>query len=111
MSRFVCTAAAWWLQQGGPATAVSCEDVHDETAGLSGLVLTLLLPPAGPGKAWSAKEQGEYLFELSGKKPKFIRAPIGLMDGIISVFDGLARVFPALEVSFGLLRGSKLLTV
>ena len=33
------------------------------------------------------------------------------MDGIISVFDGLARVFPALEVSMGLLRGSKLLTV
>eukprot|EP00891_Asterochloris_glomerata_P000760 jgi/Astpho2/760/Aster-00621 len=58
-----------------------------------------VLPIGGPGKAWSAKEQGEYLFELSGKKPKFIRAPIGLMDGIISVFDGLARVFPALEDS------------
>ena len=75
------------------------------------LILQLLLSPAGPGKAWSAKEQGEYLFELSGKKPKFIRAPIGLMDGIISVFDGLARVFPALEVSLGLLHGSNFLTV
>ena len=93
------------------ATPVSCQDAHAETACLPGLSLKLLLPPAGPGKAWSAKEQGEYLFELSGRKPKFIRAPIGLMDGIISVFDGLARVFPALEVSLGLLRGSKLLTV
>ncbi len=91
--------------------SVSREEPHVETAGLPGPVLSVLLPPAGPGKAWSAKEQGEYLFELSGKKPRFIRAPIGLMDGIISVFDGLARVFPALEVSLGLLRGSRLLTL
>lgn len=54
---------------------------------------------AGPGKAWSAKEQGQYLFQLAGKKERFISAPIGLMDGVISCFDGLARIFPNLEVT------------
>lgn len=54
---------------------------------------------AGPGRAWSAKEQGEYLFKLAGKKERFISAPVGLMDGIISCFDGLTRFFPGLEVS------------
>lgn len=53
---------------------------------------------SGPGKAWSAKEQGEYLFKLAGKKPWLIGVPVGLMDGIISVFDGLTKLFPNLEV-------------
>lgn len=52
----------------------------------------------GPGKAWSAKEQGEYLFKLAGKKPWLIGVPVGLMDGIISIFDTLTKVFPNLEV-------------
>lgn len=53
----------------------------------------------GPGRAWSAKEQGQFLFKLAGKKERFISAPVGLMDGIISCFDGLTRFFPGLEVS------------
>ncbi len=53
---------------------------------------------AGPGKAWSAKEQGEYLFKLAGKKPWLIGVPVALMDGIISIFDGLTKIFPNLEV-------------
>ena len=55
---------------------------------------------AGPGRAWSAKEQGQYLFKLANKKERFISAPVGLMDGIIGCFDGLTRFFPGLEVSF-----------
>ena len=57
---------------------------------------------AGPGRAWDAKEQGQYLFKLAGKKERFISAPVGLMDGVISCFDGLTRFFPGLEVSFHL---------
>lgn len=33
-----------------------------------------VLPIGGPGKALSAKEQGEMLFEVLGKEPKFISA-------------------------------------
>ena len=53
---------------------------------------------AGPGKAWSALEQGEYLFQLAERKPSFIKVPVALMDGIIGVLDFLARIFPGLEV-------------
>ncbi len=53
---------------------------------------------AGPGKAWTALEQGEYLFELAERKPNFIKVPVALMDGIIGFLDLLAKVFPGLEV-------------
>ena len=53
---------------------------------------------AGPGKAWSALEQGEYLFQLAERKPSFIKVPVALMDGIIGFLDLLAKVFPGLEV-------------
>ena len=55
-------------------------------------------PVAGPGKAWSALEQGEYLFQLAERKPSFIKVPVALMDGIIGFLDFLARIFPGLEV-------------
>ena len=53
---------------------------------------------AGPGKAWSALEQGQYLFELAERKPNFIKVPVALMDGIIGLLDFLAKIFPGLEV-------------
>ena len=53
---------------------------------------------AGPGKAWSALEQGQYLFELAERKPNFIKVPVALMDGIIGFLDFLAKIFPGLEV-------------
>jgi len=52
---------------------------------------------AGPGKAWSARDQGARLFELVGRKPFFLQVPVALMDGIIAVLDLLARVFPGME--------------
>ncbi len=55
-----------------------------------------ILPIGGPGKAWTAREQGEALFALAGKPPKFIQVPVALMDGIIAVLAGLAKVFPGL---------------
>ena len=53
---------------------------------------------AGPGKAWSALEQGQYLFELAERKPNFIKVPVALMDGIIGFLYFLAKIFPGLEV-------------
>ena len=53
---------------------------------------------AGPGKAWSALEQGEYLFQLAERKPSFIKVPVALMDGIIGFLDFLTRILPGLEV-------------
>ena len=38
------------------------------------------LPIGGPGPAISLKEQGELLFELAGKEPRFTSVPVGLFD-------------------------------
>lgn len=36
---------------------------------------------------------------LTGLPPKYFPVPIALMDGIIGIFDFLAKIFPGLEVS------------
>lgn len=56
-----------------------------------------ILPIGGPGKAISAREQGELLFELLGLKPKFKNMPIQMFDVIIPVMTLLAKIFPKLE--------------
>lgn len=50
-----------------------------------------VLPIGGPGKAYNAKEQGEMLFRLTGKKPVFISVPVALFDAIIGLLDFLAK--------------------
>ena len=61
--------------------------------------LTLGQCCAGPGKAWTALEQGEFLFQLAKRKPSFIKVPVGLMDAIIGVLDFAGRLVPQWEVS------------
>jgi len=56
-----------------------------------------ILPIGGPGKAISAKEQGELLFELSGREPKFKKVPILMFDIIIPVLSALSKIFPMLK--------------
>ncbi|KAK9714407.1 hypothetical protein RND81_06G091800 [Saponaria officinalis] len=56
-----------------------------------------VLPIGGPGKAVTPLEQGEILFSLLGKQPKFIKVPIEIMDFAIGVLDFLAKIFPSLE--------------
>ncbi|WJX22655.1 3,8-divinyl protochlorophyllide a 8-vinyl-reductase (NADPH) [Trifolium repens] len=56
-----------------------------------------ILPIGGPGKALTPLEQGEILFKLLGKEPKFLKVPIGIMDFAIGVLDSLVKVFPSLE--------------
>lgn len=56
-----------------------------------------VLPIGGPGKALTPLEQGEMLYRLVGKEPKFLKVPIGIMDFAIGVLDALVKIFPALE--------------
>lgn len=56
-----------------------------------------ILPIGGPGKALTPLEQGEILFRLLGKEPKFLKVPIGIMDFAIGVLDFLFKIFPSLE--------------
>lgn len=56
-----------------------------------------VLPIGGPGKALTPLEQGEMLYRLVGKEPKFLKVPIGIMDFSIGILDFLVKIFPALE--------------
>ncbi len=56
-----------------------------------------ILPVGGPGKAISFRQQGEMLFELLGRKPKFKSMPIEMFDVIIPVLSMLAKIFPKMQ--------------
>ena len=55
-----------------------------------------ILPVGGPGTAITPREQGEALFALLGRPPRFRHVPVALLDGIIRVLDGVGRLRPAL---------------
>jgi len=56
--------------------------------------LNRILPIGGPGPAITPLEQGERLFELFGKRPRFRRVPVALLDVIVGTLDALGRVLP-----------------
>lgn len=60
-----------------------------------------VLPIGGPGPALSSLDQANLLFDITGQPPKYFPVPVALMDGIIGIFDFLARLFPGLAVSAG----------
>lgn len=56
-----------------------------------------VLPIGGPGEAITPRQQGEALFELLGRTPRFRHVPVSLLDTIIWSLDGLGRVVPSLR--------------
>ena len=55
-----------------------------------------VLPIGGPGAAITPRQQGERLFELLGRKPRFRQVPVELLDTIIAVLGALGRFIPRL---------------
>jgi divinyl chlorophyllide a 8-vinyl-reductase len=55
-----------------------------------------ILPIGGPGEAITPRQQGEFLFQLLGREPKFRRVPVAMLDAIIGVLSLLGRVSPRL---------------
>lgn len=55
-----------------------------------------ILPIGGPGGALTPRQQGEMLFALLGKTPRFQRVPVGLLDAIVGTLATLGRIVPAL---------------
>ncbi len=51
-----------------------------------------VLPIGGPGDAITPRQQGEHLFALLGRAPKFKHVPVALLDGIVGTLSGLGRV-------------------
>lgn len=55
-----------------------------------------VLPIGGPGPAITPIEQGEHLFALLGRRPKFRHVPVALLDAIIGGLDLAKRIVPRL---------------
>ncbi len=55
-----------------------------------------VLPIGGPGEAITPRQQGEHLFALLRRPPRFRHVPVALLDGIIGVLATLSHVAPPL---------------
>ncbi len=55
------------------------------------------LPIGGPGEALTPLQQGQLLFELCNKPPKFRHVPSWLFNAIIPLLQGLSFLVPALK--------------
>ena len=56
-----------------------------------------ILPIGGPGEAISPIEQGQLIFQLCDKTPRFRHIPLGLVDFIIRGLDGFGHIVPILK--------------
>lgn len=51
----------------------------------------------GPDDGMTMKQQGEMIFEILGKEPKFWTAPISIFDTVIGIFAWFGKFFPGME--------------
>ncbi len=56
-----------------------------------------ILPIGGPGEAITPRQQGEELFRLLGRAPRFRQVPVALLDTIIWGLSTLGRAVPSLS--------------
>ncbi len=63
-----------------------------------------ILPVGGPGPAVTPRQQGERLFELTGRPPRFRHVPVAMLDAIVGALGALGRVSPALAAKAELAR-------
>ncbi len=54
------------------------------------------LPIGGPGEPITPRQQGEALFALLGRAPRFRRVPVAVLDGIVGGLKALSYVVPSL---------------
>lgn len=88
----------------GDGTLTACKPISDDDLGRyiagcldDGTRFNRILPIGGPGPAITPRQQGERLFALLGKEPKFRHVPVALLDTIIASLSGLGRVVPRLK--------------
>ena len=95
----------------GDGTLTACKPIGDDDLGRY-LAECLddpsrhdrILPIGGPGDAVTPRQQGEALFALLGRPPRFRHVPVALLDGIVSGLATLGRLSPALAAKAELAR-------
>ncbi|MEO1105534.1 MAG: epimerase, partial [Pseudomonadota bacterium] len=87
----------------GDGTLTACKPISDGDLARY-LVLCLddprlqnqILPIGGPGPAITPRAQGEHLFALLGRTPRFREVPVRFLDTIIGVLGAAGRIVPKL---------------
>jgi divinyl chlorophyllide a 8-vinyl-reductase len=87
----------------GDGTLTACKPISDDDLGdyLADCLddkrrHNRVLPIGGPGDAITPRQQGEHLFALLGRPPRFRQVPVALLDAIVGVLGTVGRVVPAL---------------
>jgi divinyl chlorophyllide a 8-vinyl-reductase len=95
----------------GDGTLTACKPISDDDLGdyIAGCLDNTqrhnrILPIGGPGPAITPRQQGEHLFSLLGRPPRFKQVPVALLDGIIGVLGTLGHAVPALAAKAELAR-------
>jgi len=88
----------------GDGRLTACKPISDDDLGryladcVSDQALSnRVLPIGGPGPAITPREQGERLFALLGREPRFSQAPVGMLDAIIATLSAAGMIVPALR--------------
>jgi divinyl chlorophyllide a 8-vinyl-reductase len=87
----------------GDGTRTACKPISDDDLG-SYLAECIedrrlhnrVLPIGGPGGAITPRQQGEHLFALLGREPKFKHVPVRMLDAIVWGLSAAGRVVPSL---------------
>lgn len=92
-------------------TLSACESIRDDDLGayLADCLdddsrRNRILPSGGPGPAITPRQQGEHVFALLGRTPRFKQVPLGMLDAIIAVLAAAGRFGTALADKAELVR-------
>ena len=95
----------------GDGTLTACKPISDrDLADYIADCLTdearwnAVLPIGGPGDAITPRQQGEALFAMLGREPRFKSVPVALLDVIAGTLGVLGRVVPGLAAKAELAR-------
>ncbi len=95
----------------GNGTLTACKPIADEdVADFLADCLTdpsranRILPVGGPDDAITPLQQGQLLFDLLGRPPRYRHVPVALLDAIVGVLSTLGRISPALAAKAELAR-------
>jgi divinyl chlorophyllide a 8-vinyl-reductase len=86
----------------GDGTLTACKPISDDDLAeyIAGCLdddsrWNRILPIGGPGDAITPRQQGEALFEMLGKPPRFRSIPVAMLRGIVGVLSAIGRLVPA----------------
>jgi divinyl chlorophyllide a 8-vinyl-reductase len=87
----------------GDGTLTACKPISDDDLAdyIAGCLecedrWNRILPIGGPGEAITPRQQGEALFAMLGRPPRFQSAPVALLDVVIAGLGAIGRIAPSL---------------